>query len=116
MANTSKQQILAIHSPRGEEYNAATEQQQNIVGQRIAQARNQVGISLAKFSTLLEDYGVFVKAAAISKWEVGKAVPNAYQLMAVAHPLRSRCILNHSRRPAPKYPRSGPSRSQYGRQ
>ena len=88
MANTSKQQILAIHSPRGEEYNAATEQQQNIVGQRIAQARNQVGISLAKFSTLLEDYGVFVKAAAISKWEVGKAVPNAYQLMAVAQVLR----------------------------
>ena len=88
MANTSKQQILTLHPSRGEEYNAATEQQQNIVGQRIAQARNQVGISLAKFSTLLEDYGVFVKAAAISKWEVGKADPNAYQLMAVAQVLR----------------------------
>ena len=55
MANTSKQQILPLHTSRGELSNAATEQQQNIIGQRIAQARNQVGISLAKFSTLLED-------------------------------------------------------------
>ena len=55
MTEKSKQQILTLHTTRGEEYNAATEQQQNIVGQRIAQARNQVGISLAKFSTLLED-------------------------------------------------------------
>ena len=88
MANTSKQQILTLHSTRGELYNAGTEQQQNIIGQRIAQARNQVGISLAKFSTLLEDYGVSVSAAAISKWEVGKAVPSAYQLMAVSQALQ----------------------------
>ena len=88
MSNGNKQQILTLHTTQGEKYNAATEQQQNIVGQRIAHARNQVGISLAKFSTLLEDYGVFVKAAAISKWELGKAVPNAYQLMAVAQVLQ----------------------------
>lgn len=75
MANTSKQQILTLYTTRGEEYNAAAEQQQNIVGQRIAQARNQVGISLAKFSTLLEDYGVSVSAAAISKWEVARQSP-----------------------------------------
>ena len=58
MANTSKQQILTLHTTRGEEYNAATEQQDNIVGQRLAWARNQAGISLAKFSTLLETAGV----------------------------------------------------------
>lgn len=88
MAKTSKQQVLTLHTTRGELYNASAEQQQNVVGQRIAQARNQAGISLAKFSTLLEDYGVCVSAAAISKWEVGKAVPSAYQLMAVTQALQ----------------------------
>lgn len=88
MSNHNKQQILTLHTSRGELYNAGTEQQQNVIGQRIAQARNQVGISLAKFSTLLEDYGVSVSAAAISKWEVGKAVPSAYQLMAVSQALQ----------------------------
>jgi len=88
MSNHNKQQILTLHTSHGELYNAAAEQQQNIIGQRIAQARNQVGISLAKFSTLLEEYGVSVSAAAISKWEVGKAVPSAYQLMAVSQALQ----------------------------
>ena len=64
MATNSKQQILTLHSPRGDLYNAAAEQQQNIVGQRISQARNQAGISLSKFSALLEDYGVSVSAPA----------------------------------------------------
>lgn len=69
-------------------YNAAAEQSQNIIGQRIAQARNQTGISMAKFSALLEDYGVSVTAAAICKWETGKSIPSAYQLLAVAQALR----------------------------
>lgn len=88
MATNSKQQILTLHSPRGDLYNAAAEQQQNIVGQRISQARNQAGISLSKFSTLLEEYGVSVSAPAISKWETGKSVPSAYQLIAVTQALQ----------------------------
>ena len=87
MANTSKQQILTLHAKGGELYNAAAEQQQNIIGQRIAEARKRAEISLAKFSALLEEYGVTVTAAGINKWEVGKAVPNAYQLMAVSQAL-----------------------------
>ena len=94
MANTSKQQILTLHTTRGELYNASAEQQQNIIGQRIAQARNQAGISLARFSALLEDYGISVTAAAINKWEVGKAVPSAYQLMAVSQALQMDDVLS----------------------
>lgn len=88
MAINSKQQILTLHANRGEQYNAATEQQRNVVGQRIAQARNGAGLSLAKFSALLEDYGVSVGSGAISKWELGKAVPSVYQLLAVTHALQ----------------------------
>ena len=88
MANTSKQQILTLHTTHGEQYNAASEQQENIIGQRLAWARNQAGISLAKFSTLLEEYGVNVGAGAIHKWELGKSVPSAYQLIAAAKALQ----------------------------
>lgn len=88
MVINSKQQILTHHTNRGDHYNAATEQQQNIVGQRIAKARNGAGLSLTKLSTLLEDFGVSVSAGAISKWELGKAIPSAYQLLAVAQALQ----------------------------
>ena len=88
MAINSNPSVLTLHTNRVDLYNAATEQENNIVGQRIAKARNQAGISLAKFSTLLESYGVNVSAAAISKWELGKAVPSAYQLLAVSQALQ----------------------------
>lgn len=88
MAINSKHPILTLHTSHVDLYNAATEQENNIVGQHIAKARNQAGISLAKFSTLLESYGVNVSAAAISKWELGKAVPSAYQLLAVSQALQ----------------------------
>lgn len=89
MANkTNQQHIITLRPTKGDVYNAATEQEQNIVGQRIAYARNQAGLSLAKFSTLLEEFGISVTAAAISKWEVGKSIPSAYQLLAVAQALR----------------------------
>ena len=86
MANRTDQQHPA--APRGAIYNAAAEQEQNIVGRKIAQARNRAGMSLAKFSAMLADFGVCVSAAAISKWEVGRSVPSAYQLLAVAQALR----------------------------
>ena len=88
MANNSKQQILTLHTTHGDKYNAATEQEQNVIGQRIAKARTSMGLSLTKVSALLEDYGVSIKSGAISKWELGKAVPNAYQLLAVTQALQ----------------------------
>lgn len=88
MTEKSKQQILTLHTNRGDQYNAADEQQMNVVGQRIAQARTHAGLSLAKFSTLLEDFGVSVSAPALSKWETGKTVPSAYQLLAVTQALQ----------------------------
>lgn len=84
---STQQHIIQLRPASGYLYNAANEQEQNIIGQRIVSARNRAGISLAKFSTLLENYGVFVGAGAISKWELGKAVPSAYQLLAVVQAL-----------------------------
>ena len=68
-------------------YRADLERENNTIGQRIAAIRRERGLSLRRLSELLEGYGVHVTAAAISKWEVGGAVPNAYQLLALCHAL-----------------------------
>lgn len=88
MQNKNKPHVLTLHPAKGEQYNATTEQEMNVVGQRIAQARNNAGLSLVKFSSLLEQFGVSVSSVAINKWEHGKNVPSAYQLLAISRALQ----------------------------
>ncbi len=76
-------------------YHADLEREKNTVGSRIAEARRERGLSLRRLSELLESSGVRVTAAAISKWEMGGAVPNAYQLLALCHVLELEDGLRH---------------------
>jgi len=64
-------------------YDAAAEKEANYVGRQIHAARKNMKISLEQFSQLLTQYGVDVTRTALNKWELGKAVPSAYQLLAV---------------------------------
>jgi len=82
----SKSKVVSIAS-RSVLYNATSDREQNYIGMRIAEARNNGGLSLAAFSKLLADYGVSVSAAAINKWELGGSTPNAYQLLAIRQAL-----------------------------
>lgn len=68
-------------------YNAAREKENNVIGQRIAEARKNTGLSLIAFSKLMAGYGVVVSASSISKWESGLTTPSGYQLMALSHAL-----------------------------
>ena len=81
MANS----ILRLH--RAAQYNAQEARRDNLIGRRLACARHDRGLSLQKFSQLLEDYGVSVSHVAIHKWEQGISSPNAYQLLAIAQAL-----------------------------
>ena len=83
----SEGKLLSLAAYQNPSYNAEEQKEKNYIGTQIGEARNRCGLSLAAFSKLLERYGVEVTAAAINKWEMGKAVPNAYQLLAVAHAL-----------------------------
>ena len=65
-------------------YNAEAEKDANVIGTRIAEARKKTGMSLVTFSEFLKGYGVNVRDAAINKWETGRTIPNAYQLMAIS--------------------------------
>lgn len=79
--------IEAFPMAGGKGYNAETERAMNVIGSRIAKARGERGMSLAAFAGELENYGVYVSAAAINKWEKGGSAPNAYQLLAISRAL-----------------------------
>lgn len=68
-------------------YHAGQERAENIIGKRIAEARQRQGLSLSAFSELLARYGLAIKRQGLGKWESGDAVPNGYQLLAVCHAL-----------------------------
>ena len=67
----------------GTKYNASTERAENVIGAKIAAARKTRGWNLATFSKSLQAHGVDLTKGAISKWETGETVPNAYQFLAV---------------------------------
>lgn len=69
-------------------YNAGVEHENNIIGQRIMDARKKAGLSRPAFSELLSKYGLSIKGNGILRWENGTVIPNAYQLVAVCHALR----------------------------
>lgn len=64
-------------------YDAVAEKDANYVGKQIHAARKDLKISLEQFSQRLPQYGVEITRTALNKWELGKAVPSAYQLLAV---------------------------------
>lgn len=68
-------------------YNATSDREQNYLGKKIAEARNNLGFSLAAFKARLSEYGVDVSVPAIHKWEMGGSAPNAYQLLAIGQAL-----------------------------
>ena len=68
-------------------YNAETERKMNRIGKKIQEIRQSRGIQQKELSRMLKNYGVSVSAAAISKWEMGDAVPNPYQLFALCSAL-----------------------------
>ena len=69
-------------------YNAGVALKKNSLGQCLRDARRCHGLTLVDLSNLLMEYGVQISGAAISKWETGNSVPDAYQLLALC------CVLD----------------------
>ena len=64
-------------------YDAAKEKEENVVGQRIAEARKKKGMSIVAFSEYMANFGVKISSGGAGKWETGYSIPNAYQLIAI---------------------------------
>ena len=68
-------------------YSYLAEQEQNIIGRRIAEARQKKGVSRYVVVKALEKVGCKVTANAYGRWETGDTFPSAYQLVAVCQVL-----------------------------
>ena len=68
----------------GSRYDYNAERRGNIIGKKIKAARKARGWSLQRFREELENSGLELTAQALSKWETGGAVPNAYQFLLIA--------------------------------
>lgn len=69
------------------DYDAESARMQNLVGTRLAELRRSRGMTQGQLAAALAPFGVRVQTAAVSKWEKGDSVPNAYQLFALCHAL-----------------------------
>ena len=69
-------------------YDAEKARERNEIGARMTQARRALGLTQGELAEALALRGVRVQTAAVSKWEKGDSVPNAYQLAAVCDALR----------------------------
>ena len=69
-------------------YDAEKARERNEIGGRAAEARRALGMTQGEVAEALASRGVRVQTAAVSKWEKGDSVPNAYQLAALCDILR----------------------------
>ena len=76
-------------------YNGALQKEQNILGKKIAEARNAAQISQRELSEKFLGHSIKVSAAAISKWEKGDSMPNPYQLFALCYILKIDNMLDY---------------------
>ena len=72
-----------IRNEKETAFNAAVAKEQNLIGRKINEARKAKRWTLAEMARRMEDYGSCVQSQAISKWENGDTVPNAYQMVAL---------------------------------
>lgn len=74
-------------------FHAKTAREENLLGIRLSEARRCLGLNQNQLADLLARHGISVKVAAVSKWEKGETVPNAYQLLALCQALQIPDIL-----------------------
>ena len=87
MTKDAESRVISFPTANGSAYNAELERDSNVIGGKIDEARRRAGLSMSEFSELLKIYGVTMSPNGISKWVCGRALPNAYQLVAICHAL-----------------------------
>ena len=68
-------------------YDAEKARERNEIGARLTEARRALRMTQGELAAALGLRGVRVQTAAVSKWEKGDSVPNAYQLAAACDAL-----------------------------
>jgi len=90
MESGGKSKVIAVDFFNKQAYSVTDAREHNEIGKKISEARYNAGLSLTGFREELNQYGVSVQNAGINKWEMGKSVPSAYQLIAITRALNIR--------------------------
>ena len=80
-------QIISFPNSIKKKFNAAEYKENNILGRKIEEARRAKGVSMRGLMTLLAEYGLSLDYQIVYKWEKGKTIPNAIQLLTVCEAL-----------------------------
>lgn len=67
-----------------ESFHIVSAQKQNLIGTKIAAIRKECGMNQQEVVDRLCQMGNPIQKTALSKWETGVSVPNAYQLIALS--------------------------------
>lgn len=79
---TAHAKVISFRSNSSDNWNAAKEREDNVIGQRLAMERKRHGLTLEALRERLQSCGVDIQIQGLSKWEKGLTVPNAYQFIA----------------------------------
>ena len=74
MAKKSTGTVIKLFPEHG--YSITEEQKRNAIGRRIAELREEKGLSLAELSESLKPMGLSLDRTTIGKWERGASAPN----------------------------------------
>jgi len=68
-------------------YDYTAEQERNVIGRRLTEARQKKGVSRGVVVKELSRVGCRINATSYGRWETGETLPNAYQLVAACQVL-----------------------------
>lgn len=83
-----------------------TQKDNNVLGNKIAEARKKADMTQPEVLAELERYHICIGVGAYSRWEKGASVPNAYQFLAL-------CEVLHIADPLPYFTGQMPEAAEY---
>ena len=87
MPRPKRNKVIPIRRDLAKRFQADMAKERNVIGRKIVEARKKLGVTQPELAELLGYFGIHVQTPAVSKWETGENIPNAYQLVALCHAL-----------------------------
>lgn len=81
------EKIIPLGEKMNANYNYLAEQEENVIGKCLSEARRKKGVSRYVVVNALAKVGCKVTATSYGRWETGETFPNAYQLVAACQVL-----------------------------
>ena len=75
--------IIPFAAARSAQYSSESDRENNVIGNRLAEARKLKGLTINTVCEMLAGYNLSLTPSTVYRWESGAIVPNAYQFVAL---------------------------------